>query len=51
MKYLFKAVTVQELVVEADNEDAAFETATMTPFDEWDIAERPEAELVDSKEN
>jgi hypothetical protein len=46
MKYIFKATTEYELVVEADNEDAACEIAHDTPFDQWEVTERPEAEWV-----
>lgn len=47
MKYIFKATTEYRLVVEADNDDAAFDDATMTPFDQWEVTARPEAEFVD----
>ena len=46
MKYLFKATTEYELVVEADDEDVACERAHATPFDQWEVTERPEAEWV-----
>ena len=46
MKYIFKATTEYELVVEADDEDAAGDIATMTQFDQWEVTARPEAELV-----
>lgn len=46
MKYIFKATTEYELVVEADNEDAAYDIAYGTLFDQWEVTERPEPELV-----
>jgi hypothetical protein len=50
MKYLFKAMTEYELVVEADNEDAACDIANGTLFDQWEVTARPEAELVGPEE-
>jgi hypothetical protein len=47
MKYIFKATTEFKLVVEADNEDAAHDIANGTLFDQWEVTERPEAELVE----
>ena len=46
MKYIFKATKEYELVVEADNEDEACDRAHDTPFDQWEVTERPEAEWV-----
>lgn len=49
MKYIFKATTEYRLVVEADNDADAFDQATMTQFDEWEVTARPEAEWVETR--
>lgn len=51
MKHIFKATTEFTLVVEADNEDAAFEKANDTPFDQWEVTARPNEtlELVEDR--